>query len=117
MLCVCASSGVQQTTREHLAAALALDIPAFCVITKTDSVHPDVLAKTMRETRRMLATAADSVVAASRDLRGASTDDQSERSVRPSAGLRRASSGDVDSQPKVGLFTSDDDNKVHHHLL
>jgi hypothetical protein len=116
MLCVCARSGVQQTSREHLAAALALDIPVFCVFTKTDSVHPAVLARVLRATRQMLASATDSVAAASSHIRGASTDDQSERSVQASRGWRQASNGDVDGRlmevPESEVFRTDDDDEM-----
>ena len=36
MLCVCTSAGLSWTTLEHLAAALALGVPPFVVLTKAD---------------------------------------------------------------------------------
>lgn len=65
MLCVCAKTGLDLTTREHFAAALALDMPVFCVVTKSDTVSPAKLERTLRETRQLLAAAADAGAAAS----------------------------------------------------
>ncbi|XP_034233745.1 GTP-binding protein 2 [Thrips palmi] len=41
MLVVSGSAGIVGMTREHLALAVALDVPFFVVITKTDLVSPD----------------------------------------------------------------------------
>lgn len=41
MLVVSASAGIVGMTREHLAFAVALDVPFFVVITKTDLVSPN----------------------------------------------------------------------------
>ena len=80
MLCVCAKTGLDLTTREHFAAALALDIPVFCVVTKTDIVSAIELERTLGALRMLLTTAADAGTIASVPLRvtGASADELSE---------------------------------------
>lgn len=75
MLCICASAGANFTAREHFAAALALDMPVFCVVTKTDRVAPAALQQTLRATREMLAAAAGTVSGA---VSGADVLDSSE---------------------------------------
>lgn len=40
MLVVSGSAGIVGMTREHLAIAIALDVPFFIVVTKTDVVSP-----------------------------------------------------------------------------
>jgi len=57
LICVCANTGVAAITREHCAAALALDVPMLCVVTKADAASPTALARTLREVRGMLASA------------------------------------------------------------
>ena len=99
ILCVCASTGVSLITKEHFAAAVALDIPVVCVITKADSASAAVLARTVHTVRLLLASAADA--ACSRvdyELLGGSADDIS----------------DIDSWPRLepdgsGMFEADAD--------
>ena len=61
MLCVCATAGINLTAREHFAAALALDMPVFCVVTKADLVAPAALQKMLQAVREMAAAAAATV--------------------------------------------------------
>eukprot|EP00884_Botryococcus_braunii_P008149 jgi/Botrbrau1/17335/Bobra.0015s0081.1 len=57
LLCVCPSSGVNRVTREHLAAALALDLPLAILLTKVDSVPATSVEGTLQEMRNLLAAA------------------------------------------------------------
>ena len=101
MFCVCARTGVNRTAREHLAAALALDIPIFAVVTKTDQADDDTLAATLLEARLLLATAADTATSARTaegGLAGHTTDDTTDVELSVAA-------VDVDG----GVFTTDDD--------
>ncbi len=43
LLCVDAVSGATRITREHLAVAVALEVPTALVITKVDAVEPEQL--------------------------------------------------------------------------
>jgi hypothetical protein len=100
MFCVCAQSGVNRTSREHLAAALALDIPVFAVITKSDQADGERLAATLLEARLLLATAADTVTVprvVDGGLAGNTTDDTTD--------VELSSAADLDG----GMFTTDDD--------
>lgn len=58
LLCVCAPAGVTPTTRQHLALAVALDVPAALVVTKCDAAAPGRLAATMAEVAALAADAA-----------------------------------------------------------
>lgn len=100
MFCVCAHTGVNRTAREHLAAALALDIPVFAVVTKTDQADEEMLASTLLEARLLLATAADTATAAPvvrAGLAGHTTDDTTD--------VEFSMAADLDG----GVFTTDDD--------
>lgn len=100
MFCVCARTGVNRTAREHLAAALALDIPIFAVVTKTDQADDDMLAATLLDTRLLLATAADTATAArvvTGGLAGNTTDDTTD--------VELSTAADLDG----GVFATDDD--------
>lgn len=109
MLCVSARSGVDRTTQEHLAAALALDVPVFAVIAQADTVTPDALAATVLATRTLLATAGDTAILARSSLVGHSTDDASasDAELTPAAGA---------AQPHADeMFAIDDDQVRHRH--
>lgn len=49
MLCVSAAAGVQRMTREHLAVAVALEIPVAVALTKVDAVHEAQLQRVTAE--------------------------------------------------------------------
>jgi hypothetical protein len=95
MLCVCACSGVRRITKEHFAAALALDIPVFCVITKADLAAPAQLARTLTTVRTLLATAPLTAAGERASVNDASTDECSDAEARP-----RSSSGRHAAQPR-----------------
>lgn len=106
MFCVNACTGGSHTSREHLAAALALDIPVFAVITKADSADPETMAASVCEARTLLATAADVTTAArygERSGRGHSTDDTTD-----------AEGG---AEVDFGVFATDDDEARTEHQL
>jgi len=77
LLVVSAITGVAGTTREHLGLALALNIPAFLVVSKIDSASPHQLKSTIRQLETLVKgtgcrkkffqvrTKADSITAAS----------------------------------------------------
>ena len=137
MLCVCAKSGPNLTAREHFAAALALDIPVFCIITRTDLASSDTLQQTLHTTREMLATAVDAV---GRDeVPGGSADDWSEGGERlpgqssiegstapgmpfsfdtgvdVEAGAAERRAGADDGSAEAGLFDTDDQQEGAEH--
>lgn len=101
MLCVHARDGVNRTTQEHLAAALALDIPVFAVVTQADTATPEALQATVRATRTLLATAADTAAFARPSPADHSTDDASDAELPPAASDASAR-GDI-------MFAIDDD--------
>jgi uncharacterized membrane protein len=113
MLSVCATTGLKFTTREHFAAALALDIPVFCVITKADLAPAAVLQRTLQETRIMLATATDTVSVCTSRVAGFSTDDMSDLGDAKGATWREA---DVEARlsdvPEAEVFNSDDEQQL-----
>lgn len=117
MLCVCAVSGLTLTTREHFAAALALDIPVFCVLTKVDLAPEAVLQRTLHDTRAMLATAADTVKKATRPgLAGCSTDDASDAGdARGGPAPESTWAGDLVDVPEGGVFDADDQQELSAH--
>ena len=94
MLCVCAKTGLDLTTREHFAAALALDIPVFCVVTKTDIVSAIELERTLRALRLLLTAAADAGTTASVpvSVTGASVNELSECEEQPRRPISKQSS-------------------------
>lgn len=49
MLCVCAAQGMSWVTRDHLAVALALGVPAFIVITRVDAVEESRVQQSIDE--------------------------------------------------------------------
>lgn len=51
-----ANVGVQRMTREHLGIVLALRVPLFIVITKTDIAPPDVYTQTLTSLQKLLRT-------------------------------------------------------------
>lgn len=54
MLVVAANSGVQKMTKEHLAVAVAMNVPVFVVITRIDITPKEVLEKTMEDVSNLL---------------------------------------------------------------
>ena len=58
LLCVCASTGLTRTTREHLAVAVALEIPVAVAVTKADVVEEQQLQQVLAGLKDLLATAA-----------------------------------------------------------
>lgn len=57
LVCVDAATGATRITHEHLAAAVALDVPTALVITKKDTVQQQQLAATLAQLRSLLAPA------------------------------------------------------------
>eukprot|EP00892_Ulva_mutabilis_P004085 jgi/Ulvmu1/2048/UM120_0044.1 len=108
MLCVCARAGVDRTTQEHLAAALALDVPVFAVITQADTVPADGLHATVQATRALLATAADTAILARSTLTEHSTDDASDADVAPAEADEHTHNDD--------MFAIDDDQAAERRL-
>ena len=49
MLCVCAAQGLSWVTRDHLAVALALGVPAFVVVTRVDAVEESRVMEVLNE--------------------------------------------------------------------
>ena len=47
LIVVGANLGLSRMTKEHLGIVLALEIPFFVVITKTDMVEPEMLKQTV----------------------------------------------------------------------
>lgn len=54
MLVVAANMGVVGTTKEHLALAMALEVPIFVVVTKIDLVSPATLSRTLSQLESFL---------------------------------------------------------------
>ncbi|CAD7702244.1 unnamed protein product [Ostreobium quekettii] len=57
LLCVSAASGPQRVMREHLAVALALDIPVAVVITKVDAVDAAQAQRVLDDVRQIVEVA------------------------------------------------------------
>eukprot|EP00775_Hariotina_reticulata_P008727 gene8727-8908_t len=55
LLCVDAPAGVTRITREHLAVAVALEVPTALIITKTDAVDVQQLQGVLRELQLLMA--------------------------------------------------------------
>ena len=51
MLCVCPLAGLSRVSHEHLAAALALEVPVACVITKADIAPPEAVDLVLADIR------------------------------------------------------------------
>ena len=51
LLCVCPMTGLSKITREHLAVALALEVPVAVVLTKADVAPPTAMAAAMQDIR------------------------------------------------------------------
>ena len=56
MLIIGANMGLSKMTKEHLGISLAIKLPFFLVVTKTDMVDPTVLEKTLEEIKKLLKT-------------------------------------------------------------
>lgn len=57
LLCVCAVTGPRRITREHLAVAVALDVPVAVVLTKSDAASEAQMQATVSQVRALVATA------------------------------------------------------------
>jgi len=62
MLVISATNGVVGMTQEHLGIAVALEVPFFVVITKTDSASKDRLNKTLKSVETTLKSAGSNKV-------------------------------------------------------
>jgi hypothetical protein len=58
LLCVCATTGITRTTREHLAVAVALEIPVAVAVTKCEAVEPEALRQVQQQVQALLDIAA-----------------------------------------------------------
>ena len=54
LIVVGANLGLSRMTKEHLGIVLALEIPFFIVITKTDMVEPEMLKQTVGQIQKLL---------------------------------------------------------------
>jgi len=48
---VCPLSGLSRVSHEHLAVALALEVPVACVITKADVAPPEAVEQVLQDVR------------------------------------------------------------------
>ncbi|GLC40915.1 hypothetical protein PLESTF_001055800 [Pleodorina starrii] len=55
LLCVCAVAGLGRIAREHLAVAVALEVPVAVIITKVEMVTPERFAAVLAEVRQLVA--------------------------------------------------------------
>eukprot|EP00879_Flechtneria_rotunda_P009954 GHRR01010410.1.p1 GENE.GHRR01010410.1~~GHRR01010410.1.p1 ORF type:complete len:1136 (+),score=513.58 GHRR01010410.1:867-4274(+) len=55
LLCIDAMSGVTRITREHLAVAVALEVPTVAIITKTDAVTAPQTQQVLQQLQQLLA--------------------------------------------------------------
>ncbi|KXZ52069.1 hypothetical protein GPECTOR_10g1092 [Gonium pectorale] len=55
LLAVCAVAGLGRITREHLAVAVALEMPVAVVLTKVELVRPERLSAVLAEVRQLVA--------------------------------------------------------------
>eukprot|EP00198_Chlamydomonas_reinhardtii_P007126 XP_001696462.1 GTP binding protein [Chlamydomonas reinhardtii] len=55
LLCVCAAAGLGRVAREHLAVAVALEVPVAVIITKVELVRPERFAAVVDEVRQLVA--------------------------------------------------------------
>lgn len=51
MLCVCPLAGLSRVSHEHMAVALALEVPVACVITKADIAPPEAVDRVLADIR------------------------------------------------------------------
>ena len=51
LVCVCPLSGLSRVSHEHLAVALALEVPVACVITKADVAPPEAVEQVLQDVR------------------------------------------------------------------
>lgn len=59
LLCVDAVCGVTRTTREHLAVAVALEVPTALVVTKADAIDSKQLQAVLEQLRELMAPVLD----------------------------------------------------------
>ncbi|KAL0041973.1 hypothetical protein WJX79_010692 [Trebouxia sp. C0005] len=59
LVCVCPLSGLSRVSHEHLAVALALEVPVACVITKADVAPPEAVEQVLQDVRRVIGAAAE----------------------------------------------------------
>ncbi|KAL0047701.1 hypothetical protein WJX82_009826 [Trebouxia sp. C0006] len=59
LVCVCPLSGLSRVSHEHLAVALALEVPVACVITKADVAPPEAVDQLLQDVRRIIGAAAE----------------------------------------------------------
>ena len=51
VVCVCPQAGLSRVSHEHLAVALALEVPVACVITKADIAPPEAVQQVLGDIR------------------------------------------------------------------
>lgn len=51
LVCVCPLSGLSRVSHEHLAVALALEVPVACVITKADVAPSEAVDQVLQDVR------------------------------------------------------------------
>lgn len=51
VVCVCPLAGLSRVSHEHLAVALALEVPVACVITKADIAPPEAVQQVLGDIR------------------------------------------------------------------
>lgn len=51
VVCVCPLTGLTRVSHEHLAVALALEVPVACVVTKADIAPPEALEQVLQDLR------------------------------------------------------------------
>jgi GTPase len=54
MLLISANTGIVGTTKEHLGFSLALEVPVFIVVNKTDLCHEKLLQQTLNSIQTLL---------------------------------------------------------------
>ncbi|DBA84075.1 TPA: hypothetical protein ACH3X1_006557 [Trebouxia sp. C0004] len=59
LVCVCPLSGLSRVSHEHLAVALALEVPVACVITKADVAPLEAVDQVLQDVRRVIVAAAE----------------------------------------------------------
>lgn len=59
LVCVCPLSGLSRVSHEHLAVALALEVPVACVITKADVAPAEAVEQVLQDVRRVIGAAAE----------------------------------------------------------
>lgn len=59
LVCVCPLSGLSRVSHEHLAVALALEVPVACLITKADVAPPEAVEQVLQDVRRVIGAAAE----------------------------------------------------------